>query len=198
MTDATETTTSGETAPDSTTEHNIAILLYHLVDELELITIYNTIKQNLSEESNINCYIIAKSRNSVHTKNGVVITPDWGFMSAPECHTLIIPGGLVDDYAMRDKVMLEYFKRLEKESLRTIVACSEGVLLLGAAEMLYNLNATTSTKELERLHEYEVADVVEVGIVQNDLSVPNVWCASGELVGLDVARAVLEHIKVSS
>ena len=185
-------------APDINTttqaEHNIGILLYHLVDELELITIYNYIKQHLSEDSNINCHLLAKSRNSVHTKNGVVITPDWGFMSAPECHTLIIPGGMVDDYAMRDKVMLEYFKRLEKSSLKTIVACSEGVLLLGAAEMLYNLNATTSTRELPRLHEYEVADVVEVGIVQNDLSVPNIWCASGELVGLDVGRAVLEHL----
>lgn len=178
-------------------EHNIAVLLYHLVDELELISIYNTIKQNLSDDGNINCYILAKSRNSVHSKNGVVITPDWGFMSAPECHTLIIPGGLVDDYAMRDKVMLEYFKRLEQSSLQTIVACSEGVLLLGAAEMLYNLNATTSRKELERLHEYEVADVVEVGIVQNDLSVPNIWCASGELVGLDVGESVLEHIASS-
>ena len=178
-------------------EHNIGILLYHLVDELELITIYNTIKKQLSDENNINCYLLAKSRNSVHTKNGVVITPDWGFMSAPECHTLIIPGGMVDDYAMRDKVMLEYFKRLEQSSLKTIVACSEGVLLLGAAEMLYNLNATTSTRELQRLHEYEVADVVEVGIVQNDLSVPNIWCASGELVGLDVGRAVLEHIQNS-
>ena len=116
-------------------------------------------------------------------------------MSAPECHTLIIPGGLVDDYAMRDKVMLEYFKRLEQTSLKTIVACSEGVLLLGAAEMLYNLNATTSTKELPRLHEYDVLDVVKMGIVKNDLSVPNVWCASGELVGLEVGRGVLEHIQ---
>ncbi len=188
MTDASDMNTTTQV------EHNIGILLYHLVDELELITIYNYIKQNLTEDSNINCHLLAKSRNSVHTKNGVVITPDWGFMSAPECHTLIIPGGLVDDYAMRDKVMLEYFKRLEQSSLKTIVACSEGVLLLGAAEMLYNLNATTSTRELPRLHEYEVADVVEIGIVQNDLSVPNIWCASGELVGIDVAKELLNHL----
>lgn len=188
MTDASNMNTTTQV------EHNIGILLYHLVDELELITIYNYIKQNLTEDSNINCHLLAKSRNSVHTKNGVVITPDWGFMSAPECHTLIIPGGLVDDYAMRDKVMLEYFKRLEQSSLKTIVACSEGVLLLGAAEMLYNLNATTSTRELPRLHEYEVADVVEIGIVQNDLSVPNIWCASGELVGIDVAKELLNHL----
>ncbi|MDQ3460308.1 MAG: hypothetical protein M3498_13585, partial [Deinococcota bacterium] len=83
---------------------DIALLLYHHVNELDLVGPYNalhTAKRYLSEdlsegadeESPLALFTVAKARNSVETSGGLIITPHWAFASAPHPDVLVVPGG---------------------------------------------------------------------------------------------------------
>ena len=73
---------------------NFGIVLYHQVHELELISLYTplALAQQLNGDA-LRVYTLAKGRYAVVTSGGVIITPHWASISAPEPDVLVVPGG---------------------------------------------------------------------------------------------------------
>ncbi|MEZ4629445.1 MAG: DJ-1/PfpI family protein [Deinococcales bacterium] len=171
---------------------NIAILTFHHVDELELISLYSHLHQQLDPERYA-IFLLAKARNSVESERGVVITPHWGFMSVPTIDILIIPGGKgIDGYVKKDRVSKDYLKRLIP-NLALTIALSEGVFLLGMLGFLRDLIATAPQGQQGRLADYEVGEVLTAGIAEN---ANGIWCAQGEGISLNVVKRLHEYLNL--
>ena len=167
---------------------NIALLLYHEVHELDVVSTYSVIRTASASADDLNLFTTAKSRNSVQTSGGLTVTPQWAFMSAPEPDVLIIPGGAGVDAASRDRALTSYLTG-KAESVRLLVSVSTGAFLLGELGLLRDLRATTWLPLRERLLDYEVGEVVEARVVKNE----RVWCAGGASAGLDVGLELLRE-----
>ena len=169
---------------------NIALLLYHEVHELDVVSTYSVIRAALESvhEDELNLFTTAKSRNSVQTSGGLTITPQWAFMSAPEPDVLIVPGGAGVDAASRDRALTSYLKD-KAAGVKLLVSVSTGAFLLGELGLLRDLRTTTWLPLRERLLDYEVGEVVEARVVKNE----RVWCAGGASAGLDVGLELLRE-----
>ncbi len=162
---------------------NIGILLYHEVNELDLVSpfaVLNSARQFLTEDAHV--FTLAKSRNSVQTLNGMTITPLYAFASAPELDVLIVPGGKGVDKALRDKAIVNYLpSALEQAKIH--VAISSGAILLGHYGALRGKTVTIHPDLKERLESFEVLRVSSKAVVFDD----NVWTCNGSIAGLELA-----------
>lgn len=169
---------------------NIAIVLFHEVHELDAVGPYSTIhaaKGFMDEPESLNLYLVAKSRNSVETAGGLVMTPHWAFASAPEPDVLIVPGGKGVDKAIRDKVVTDYIASKAK-TVKLLASVCTGAFLLGSLGLLRDLRATTWAGKRDRLLDYEVGEIVDARVAKN----PGVWCGGGVTAGIDLG---LEFIR---
>ena len=187
---------------------NIACLLFHEVHELNVIGPYSVLiaaSRRLGDEPlepgtadadvaaadvpaeearqpKLNVFTVAKSRNSVETSGGLVITPHRTFASAPPPDIMIVPGGRGIEAAIRDKPLRGYLERLEPQ-LQLLASVSTGALLLGEMGLLRDMRATTWAGQLNRLKDYEPGEIVDARVVKN----PNgVWCSGGVSAGIDL------------
>lgn len=173
---------------------NIAVLLFHKVHELDAVGPYsavNAARRYLDEDAAeaLNLYTLAKSRNSVETSGGLVMTPHWGFMSAPEPDVLIVPGGRGVEGAKRDKHLTAYLGERAK-GVRLLVSVCTGALLLGELGLLRDKRATTHAGSLERLLDYEVGEIADERVVKND----RLWCAGGVTAGIDAGLEIVREL----
>jgi cyclohexyl-isocyanide hydratase len=183
---------------------NIAVLLFHHAHELDAVGPYSALSaaRHFVDEEALNLYTVAKSRNSVETSGGLVITPDWAFASAPVPEVLIVPGGAGVETARRDRALLAYLRGAA--GVRILASVCTGAFLLGELGLLRDQRATTHAAHRERLLDYEVGEIVDARVVKNE---SGLWCAGGvtagidlgleltlELFGTGVARKVAERI----
>jgi len=172
---------------------NIGVLLFHEVNELEVVgpyTVLNTAKAFLPDPETLELCTVAKSRNSVQTSADMTITPTWAFMSAPPVDVLIVPGGRGVETALRDRALTQYLGA-QKETLDLVVSISSGALLLGSLGYLKDKVVTTHPDLYERIEDYEVLRVSEDRIVKND---SGVWCSGGSVTGIEVGLELVKHL----
>ena len=161
---------------------NIACLLYHHIDELEFMSVYSTLRKSESPEGfKFNTYTLAKSRNAVETESDIIISPHWGFMSAPEPDVIIIVGGN-SSFACRDKVIMNYLKGQVKR-LKYIIGFSEGISLLNDLGLLtsFEFENLTSSKNYKMFS----------GLEKHS---SGVWCAGGKNIGIKVAKELVAEL----
>ncbi len=157
-------------------------MLYHHVDELEFMSVYSTLRNSeFPKGIKLNTYTLAKSRNAVETKANVIISPHWGFMSAPEPEIIIIVGG-DSSFALRDKVIMNYLKSRFKQC-KYMIGLSEGISLLGELGLLTAL-------EFENLAYFKNQEAF-LGLIKN---VNGIWCAGGEGIGIRVSKDLLKDL----
>ena len=85
------------------------MLLYNGVADLDALGVYSVLgaaKTTLPEDT-LELFTVARSRMSVTTAGGLVVTPHWAFMSAPPPDVLVIPGGDVDT-VKKDRAVMAY------------------------------------------------------------------------------------------
>jgi cyclohexyl-isocyanide hydratase len=173
---------------------NIALLLYHHVNELDAVgpyTAVHTAKRYLpdDEEAPFTLYTVAKARNSVETSGGLIITPHWAFASAPAPDALLVPGGAGWLAASRDKVIVSYLRE-QAPRLKYLIGICTGALLLGKLGFLRDLRATTFAAYREQLLDYEVGEIVDERVVKN----PGIWCAGGVTAGIDAGLELVAEL----
>jgi len=169
---------------------NIGILLYHEVNELDLISpfaVLSSATKFLSEEAHV--FTLAKSRNSVQTLNGMTITPLYAFASAPDLDVLIVPGGTGVDKALRDKAIASYLPSALAQA-KTYAAISSGAILLGHYGALRGKTVTIHPDLKERLESYEVMHISAKTVVFDE----NVWTCNGSIAGLELAFELCKHL----
>ncbi len=168
---------------------NIAVLLYNEVLELDAFGPYSVLgaaKEDLDEDA-LNLYTVARSRMSVQTAGGLVVTPHWAFMSAPAPDVLVVPGGAVDT-VKRDRAVMSYLGE-QAGRVQVLLAVGSGAFLLGELGLVRDQRATTWAGALERLRDYEAGEIVAGGVVKN----PNGrWFVGG---GASALAAGLELVR---
>jgi transcriptional regulator GlxA family with amidase domain len=147
---------------------NIAVLLYNEVSELEAFGLYSVLSaaKALLPEGEHEVYTVARSRMSVQTLGGLVVTPHWAFMSAPEPDVLVVPGGQTQT-VRRDRAVTSY---LDAHAARVsiCVALGTGAFLLGDVGLVRDMNAAALGDMSEVLRDFEVGEIHDVPLVQND------------------------------
>ena len=187
----------------------IAVLLYNGVADLDALGVYSVLgaAKTVSPED-IELYTVARSRMSVTTAGGLVVTPHWAFMSAPPPDVLILPGGDVDT-VKKDRAVMAYLTE-HAPRVRICVGIGTGAFLLGELGFVRDMDATTWAGALERLRDYDVGEIINVPVVKNQLEHGSRWFAGGgeksltaglellkELFGLGVAKRVGERLELT-
>lgn len=147
---------------------NIAVLLYNEVSELDAFGPYSVLgaaKGALAEDA-LNLYTVARSRMSVLTSGGLVVTPHWAFMSAPVPDVLVVPGGGVDT-VKRDRAVMSYLGE-HAPRVQLLLAVGSGAFLLGELGLVRDQRATAWAGALERLRDYEAGEILTEGVVKNE------------------------------
>jgi len=156
----------------------IAALIYEnftlldLVGPLEVLTLL----------PDVECQIAATKRGPVWPDNAVlpVIAP-FDLVDVLSADLLLIPGGSGTVAALGDYALVECIKRLDAATRQTCSVCT-GSLLLGAAGLLTNREATTHWAMVEMLASFGATPVMQRW-VKSDKYVT----AAGVSAGIDMA-----------
>jgi len=169
---------------------NLGIVLYHQVHELELISLYTplALAQQLNGDA-LRVYTLAKGRYAVVTSGGLIITPHWASISAPEPDVLVVPGGANPKVASRDKVLRRYLE-VKLERLRAIASIGNGAVILGELGLLRNCEVA-AWPGAEVLRDYEIGALIEKPVVAN---ASGAWSAGAGIAGASLALALLRTL----
>ena len=169
----------------------IAVLLYNGVADLDALGVYSVLgaaKTTLPEDT-LELFTVARSRMSVTTAGGLVVTPHWAFMSAPPPDVLVIPGGDVDT-VKKDRAVMAYLGE-HAPKVRICASVGTGAFLLGELGLVRDMDATTWAGALERLRDYDVGEIIDAPVVKNQLEQGSRWFAGGGEKSLTVGLALL-------
>lgn len=126
---------------------------------------------------------IAESTAPVVCANGMTITPDYDFSSAPELDVLLIPGAEQLDDAMGSPAALEWITQ-QADQVAFVAAVCTGALIIQKAGLLVDKKATTHWQLLEQLAADERTRVMpEMRYVRDG----QVITAQGISAGIDMA-----------
>jgi cyclohexyl-isocyanide hydratase len=107
--------------------------------------------------------LIAESLQPIKSDNGLLLTPDITFDSAPQVDILFVPGGRGIFEAMQNKKLIN-FLQLQSMNAKYITSVCTGSLVLAAAGLLNGYKATTHWLSLHLLKLFDV-EVVEERVV---------------------------------
>ncbi len=170
---------------------NVAVLLYNAAADLDALGVYSVLgaaKPLLAEEA-LALYTVARSRMSVVTAGGLIITPHWAFMSAPPPDVLVVPGGDLGAVT-KDRAVMGYLKE-QTPRVKLCLAVGTGAFLLGELGFVRDLDATTWAGALDKLRDYEPGRVLDAPLVKND---NGRWFAGGGAKGLAAALELLGEL----
>lgn len=170
---------------------NIAVLLYNDVADLDALGVCGVLgaAKPFLDEGALELYTVARSRMSVVTAGGLIVTPHWAFMSAPPPDVLVVPGGNVGG-TIKDRAVTAYLRE-HAPNVRFCLAVGTGAFLLGELGLVRDLDATTWTGALDKLRDYEPGRVLDAPVVKN----PNGrWFAGGGANGLTAALELVREL----
>jgi transcriptional regulator GlxA family with amidase domain len=117
------------------------------------------------------------------------MTPTFAFAGAPEPDILFVPGGLGAEKISKDLQTKDYL-RAQATRVKYLVSISSGALLLGEANLMTDLDVTTTPALFETIWKYNPGNVLESRASKN----PNGrWFAATGLAAIELA---LELVKL--
>ncbi len=166
---------------------NFGVLLYHEVNELAAFGIYSVLAlaQKITEKE-LNVFTLAKSRKSIITDGGLIVTPQYAFASSHSPDVLIIPGGAGVFKVAKDKQLVEYFTRLEP-NLKLLITVSSGAILAGDLGFLYNKRLSAPLALHDAIESYEVLSVSGNRITKDD----RYWSGSSPTGSIEIGLELL-------
>jgi cyclohexyl-isocyanide hydratase len=172
---------------------HIGLLVFPGVQHLDLAGPYEV----FSALPGVKVHLVWKDMAAVKASNGLSLTPDATFESAPKLDVICIPGGGGVGDLMEDEVVLSYI-RLQAADARFVTSVCTGALVLGAAGLLRGRRATThwgSHALLAPLGAIPIRDrVVRDGNLLTGggvtAGIDFALTLAGELVGLEEAQAI--------
>ncbi len=126
---------------------NIGIPIYEGVDLLDVAApyeIFNWMKESLKDELAVTVQLIAQTKKSVLTRDGLRLSPQEIFKQVSQLDLLWVPGGDPDALGktMRDSVYIDFLRK-QSERATFVTSVCEGALLLASAGLLDGFKATT-------------------------------------------------------
>ncbi len=126
---------------------------------------------------------IAADKSPIVCANGMTITPDYDFSSAPALDVLLIPGAEKLDDAMGSPEALAWIRQ-QADQVELVAAVCTGALIIQKAGLLVDKKATTHWQLLEQLAADERTQVLpDMRYVRDG----QVVTAQGISAGIDMA-----------
>jgi transcriptional regulator GlxA family with amidase domain len=129
---------------------------------------------------------VGKERGEVRTDTGHLgLSADRSLSEVQQADIVLIPGGKGNRPLLGDEEVLDWLRRLDRQSTWTTSVCT-GSLVLGAAGLLEGRRATGHWLFLEKLREYGAEPVSERWVEDGKL-----LTAAGVSAGIDMALHLL-------
>ncbi|MGF6963637.1 cyclohexyl-isocyanide hydratase [Paraburkholderia sp. WC7.3g] len=116
----------------------IGFLVFPKVQQLDLTGPHDV----LASLPGATMHLVWKTRESVVSSNGLVLTPSTTYESCPPLDVICVPGGSGVTDLMQDAQTIDFVRR-QAASARYVTSVCTGALLLGAAGLLRGRRATT-------------------------------------------------------
>lgn len=147
-------------------------------------------KKNINEiykkPSPFKVFTISSKNKNIITSGGMKVICDYNFLDAPNFDILLVPGGKGTRNLLNNQLVLSWLK--EKQKSKLIMSVCTGSLLLGAAGLLKNQNATTHWSALQLLKKISPS----TSVVKKRYVIDKVVSSSGVSSGIDLSLKVVE------
>ncbi len=163
----------------------IAFLLFDGVTALDVIGPYEV----LSRLPGIESVFVAREPGAKSATGGLRLLADQALSDVAYPEVVVIPGGSGVRALLNDEPILSWLRAAHSRSCWTTSVCT-GALLLGAAEILRGLRATTHWRSLELLSSFG-AEPVSERVVESG----KVITAAGVSAGIDFALLLASRIR---
>lgn len=170
----------------------IGFLAYEQMQAIDLVGPLDVFKAANERSSGLPPYellVIGTQAASVRTESGLCVQPDCTLETAPDLHTLLIPGGAGSRVCNRDEALLDRLRRRCDSAQRVASVCT-GVYLLAATGLLDGRRVTT--------HWRYAADVarcfprLRLDADQLFIRDDKYYTSGGLTAGMDLALALVE------
>lgn len=135
--------------------------------------------------------LIAESLLPIRSDNGLLLTPDATFETAPQVDVLFVPGGRGIFDAMQNKKLINFLQQ-QAVNAKYVTSVCTGSLILAAARLLDGYKATTHWLSLDLLKLFNV-DVVEERVVIDRNRITGGGVTAGIDFGLYVASKLFNE-----
>lgn len=132
--------------------------------------------------------LIAATLDPVRSDNGLKLTPDMTFASAPQADVLFVPGGRGIFDAMQHKELIAFLRR-QAPKAKYITSVCTGSLILAVAGLLDGYRATTHWLSLDLLKLFNV-HVLQQRVVIDRNRITGAGVTAGVDFGLSVAATL--------
>jgi len=150
-------------------------------------------------------FTVAERLAPVAARNGLSVNPRYSFANCPPPEILVVPGGFGTRREMKNPMMLEWISRVVPACELVLSVCT-GALVLGAAGLLDQRNATTHFMAFDELRAVAPHASVHEGhrIVDNGNLILSAGVSAGidmslhvvaRLLGADVARETARYME---
>ena len=174
---------------------NVLILLFDDVDTLDFsgpMEVFAITGQRATGPVPFTVTTVAERHfPPITTRSGLSVAPYYTFADSPQADILVVPGGLGARHEQANPVLIEYIQEQAKHAEIVVSVCT-GALLLGAAGLLDNVQATTHAKALD-----ELAGVAPKAIITQDcryVDTGHIITSAGITAGIDTALHIVERL----
>ncbi|BFM17072.1 DJ-1/PfpI family protein [Maricurvus nonylphenolicus] len=169
---------------DSVTKRVLAIFLYPNMTTLDFVGPHEV----LSRIPGMEVKKVAKVKGPVTADTGLQIVADYSIDEVSEADLLLIPGGTDTFTSMEDKAVVDWVKKIDTTTGRTVSVCT-GSLLLAKAGLLEGRPATTHWATLDMLKEFG-AEPMQERMVESG----KYLTAAGVSAGIDMGLALTAQL----
>ncbi|GAA1879774.1 DJ-1/PfpI family protein [Pseudonocardia ailaonensis] len=165
----------------------VAIPLYPRLTALDAIGPYEV----LQRVPDFEIVFVGAERGEVRTENGMLgLTVDAVFAEVPRPDVIVVPGGIGSREQVRGGALVDWVRAVHPTTRATTSVCT-GSLILAAAGLLTDLDATTHWGATELLSRYGARPVRQRVVAH---PAQRIVTAAGVSAGIDMALALVAQL----
>lgn len=165
----------------------VGVVLY---PDFEVLDVFGPVEM-WANVPGLRVVMIAQKAGPVRSAQGVTVTADYGFDTAPPLDIIMVPGGTGTLTELKNPVFLDYLREQDRRSELTTSVCT-GSALLAKAGLLTGRRATSNKKffSIATAQDPKVAWVRRARWVEDG----KYFTSSGVSAGTDMALAVVARL----
>ncbi|GGJ22885.1 DJ-1/PfpI family protein [Deinococcus roseus] len=131
------------------------MLIYPGVSEYELGVFTSVLSYAKQARTDVEICTLARTRGSIQTSGGLVLTPHYAYPSAPDFTVLMVPSGNQVQKHARDALTRQYLQHHPTH----YAAVGSGIIFLGESGLIKGKQVATSAELESLVWMYEPSDV---------------------------------------
>lgn len=163
---------------------NVAILLFDEVEVLDFAGPFEvfSVTAELTAGDRLRVFTVAESSRPVRAVGGLRVVPDYALTDGPTPDLLVVPGGNGTRRQMDNSVVLDWVKKVRRDTEIVMSVCS-GARILARAGLLDGLTVTTHHQVVDHLR--QLAPRANVDASRRFIDAGSVVTTGGISAGID-------------